>query len=155
MEVWERLDRTDPQNREGLAQAHVFLGDRLAELGQADRRGGLGVRAERAGRALWSAPDARGRPMPPRSEHLSEQLERRLRRCLEGGLTRLRSEGLLPQRVLRLAMVAARIEGVEPDAIAEGPRLDGAEVGGSCGRSPGGRCGGSTYAAKATGAGPR
>ena len=46
----------------------------------------------------------------------------------DGGLIRLRTQGLLPERLLPLAVVAARIEGVEPDAIAEGLRLDGAEV---------------------------
>ncbi|MEU3918674.1 hypothetical protein [Streptomyces sp. NPDC029004] len=129
IEVWERLDRTDPQNREGLAQAHVFLGDRLEELGRPADAAAWAVRAEREFHALWSAPDA-GEPTHAAAlEHLSDQLERRLRRCpFEGGLTRLRSEGLLPQRLLPLAVVAARIEGIEPDAIAEGLRMDGTEV---------------------------
>ncbi len=74
-------------------------------------------------------PTHASRRRPPALEHLGDQLERRLRRCaFEGGLTRLRSEGCFRERLLPLAVVAARIEGVEPDAIAEGCELDGTEV---------------------------
>ncbi|WP_406001555.1 hypothetical protein [Streptomyces sp. NBC_00829] len=129
IEVWESLDQADPRNREGLAQAHVFLGDRLEELGRPADAAAWAVRAEREFHTLWSTPEV---PVPTRTaslEHLGDQLERRLRRCpFDGGLTRLRAQDLLPERLLPLAVVAARIEGVEPDVIAEGLRLDGQEV---------------------------
>ncbi|MET7619537.1 hypothetical protein [Streptomyces sp. NPDC005408] len=129
IEVWERLDQSDPRNREGLAQAHVFLGDRLEELGRPADAAAWAVRAEREFHALWSDPDPREPTHAAALEHLSDQLERRLRRCpFDGGLTRLRAEDLLPERLLPLAVVAARIEGVEPDAIADGLELDGTEV---------------------------
>jgi hypothetical protein len=97
------------------------------------------VRAEREFHTLWpaapEAPDAPGAPDARETahaaalEHLGDQLERRLRRCpFDSGLTRLREQDLLPERLLPLAVVAARIEGVEADAIAEGLRLDGTEV---------------------------
>ncbi|MFF3455981.1 hypothetical protein ACFYXH_17015 [Streptomyces sp. NPDC002730] len=129
IEVWERLDRSDPRNQEGLAQAHAFLGDRLEELGLPVEAASWAVRAEREFHALWSAPDPREAAHAVALEHLDDQLERRLRGCpFDGGLTYLRAQDLLPERLLPLAVLAARIEGVDPDAIAEGLGLDGAEV---------------------------
>ncbi|MDQ0944330.1 hypothetical protein [Streptomyces sp. V1I1] len=139
IEVWESLDGSEPRNREGLAQAHVFLGDRLEELGEPVDAAAWAVRAEREFHTLWpaalDAPDAPGAPDARETahaaalEHLGDQLERRLRRCpFDGGLTRLREQDLLPERLLPLAVVAARIEGVQAEAIAEGLRLDGTEV---------------------------
>jgi hypothetical protein len=127
--VWERLDQADPVNREGLAKAHVFLGDRLEELGRPVEAARWAVRAEREFHELWQAPEAAGRAHAAVLEHLGDQLERRLRRCpFDGGLTRLRSEALLPDRLLPLAVVAARIDGVEAGAIAEGLALEVEEV---------------------------
>ncbi|MGW0556329.1 hypothetical protein ACWDZ6_19330 [Streptomyces sp. NPDC002926] len=129
IEVWESLDRSDPRNQEGLAQAHACLGDRLEELGLPVEAASWAVRAEREFHALWSACDPPGAAHAVALEHLDDQLERRLRRCpFDGGLTYLRAEDLLPERLLPLAVLAARIEGVDPDAIAEGLGLDGAEV---------------------------
>ncbi|ATW47918.1 hypothetical protein ACWGJT_08280 [Streptomyces xantholiticus] len=128
--VWERLDRSDPRNREGLAQAHVFLGDRLEELGRPVDAAEWAVRAEREFHALWQAPDPAERAHAAVLEHLGDQLERRLRRCpFEGGLTQLHKRELLPERLLPLAVLAARIEGVAPEAIAQGLGLERAEVG--------------------------
>ncbi|NUK51679.1 hypothetical protein HRW14_15635, partial [Streptomyces lunaelactis] len=127
--VWESLDQSDQRNQEGLAQAHVFLGDRLEELGRPVDAAAWAVRAEREFHLLWSPPDPREAAHNATLEHLGDQLERRLRRCpFDGGLTQLQAEGLLPGRLVPLAVVAARIEGVEPDAIAEGLGVDGAEV---------------------------
>ncbi|MFK4225622.1 hypothetical protein [Streptomyces sp. NPDC019890] len=129
IEVWEGLDPSDPQNQEGLAQAHVFLGDRLEELGQPVEAAAWAVRAEREFHALWPDSEASESRHAAALEHLGDQLERRLRRCpFDGGLIRLRTQELLPARLLPLAVVAARIEGVEPDAIAKGLRLEAAEV---------------------------
>ncbi|WP_328860180.1 hypothetical protein [Streptomyces sp. NBC_00306] len=129
IKVWENLDPSDPQNREGLAQAHAFLGDRLEELGDPVEAAAWAVRAEREYHELWSGAQVRESLQAATLEHLGDQLERRLRRCpFKGGLTRLRSEDLLPGRLLPLAVVAARIEGAEPDTIAEGLELDPAEV---------------------------
>ena len=102
IEVWEGLDPSDPRNREGLAQAHVFLGDRLEELGSRWR-----PRPGRYGRsgefhALW--PDSEASESRPAAalEHLGDQLERRLRRCpFDGGLIRLRTQELLPHGCCR------------------------------------------------------
>ncbi|MEU0398163.1 hypothetical protein ABZ208_36510 [Streptomyces sp. NPDC006208] len=127
--VWEGLDQTDPRNREGLAKAYVFLGDRLEELGRPVEAAGWAVRAEHAFRELWQAPDPAGRAHTAVLEHLGDQLERRLRRCpFDGGLTRLRREALLPDRLLPLAVMGARIEGIGAEAIAEGLALEVAEV---------------------------
>ncbi|MFI1399750.1 hypothetical protein [Streptomyces sp. NPDC020681] len=129
IEVWEGLDSADSRNREGLAQAHAFLGDRLEELGLAVDAAAWAVRAEREFHDLWADTVPRETLQAATLEHLGDQLERRLRRCpFDDGLTRLRSEGLVPDRLLPLVVVAARIEGAEPDAIAEGLRLDGEEV---------------------------
>ncbi|MGW1977777.1 hypothetical protein [Streptomyces sp. NPDC001889] len=130
MEVWRGLDPADPRNGEGLAQSEAFLGDRLEELGDPVEAAAWAVRAERRFRELavrdGAEPESR---YATALEHLGEQIERRLRRCpFRGGLTRLRSGGLLPERLLPLAVVAARIEGAEPDAIAAGLALEGAEV---------------------------
>jgi hypothetical protein len=127
--VWERLDASDPRNREGLAQAHVFLGDRLEELGRPVDAAECAVRAERGFHAVWQAPDPSERAHAAVLGHLRDQLERRLRHCpFDGGLTRLHKRGLLPERLVPLAVLAARIEGVEPRAIAEGLGIDRAEV---------------------------
>ncbi|MEU0373504.1 hypothetical protein ABZ070_25185 [Streptomyces sp. NPDC006283] len=127
--VWEGLDQSEPRNREGLAQAHVFLGDRLEELGRPVDAAEWAVRAEREFHTLWQVPDPAERSRAAVLEHLGDQLERRLRRCpFEDGLTQLRKRELLPERLLPLAVLAARIDGVAPDAIAEGLSLDRAEV---------------------------
>lgn len=129
IDVWEGLDLSDPLNREGLAQAHAFLGDRLDELGDPVEAAAWAVRAERGFHELWSDTQARETLHAATLEHLGDQLERRLRRCpFKDGLTRLRAQELLPERLLPLAVVAARIEGVEADAIAEGLALDATEV---------------------------
>ncbi|MGW0774153.1 hypothetical protein ACWD01_11025 [Streptomyces sp. NPDC002835] len=128
--VWERLDPSDPRNREGVAQAYVFLGDRLEELGRPVDAAEWAVRAQRGFHAVWQAPDPAERAHAAVLGHLRDQLERRLRRCpFEGGLTQLHKRGLLPERLVPLAVVAARIEGVDPRTIAEGLGLDRAEVG--------------------------
>ncbi|MFE3018666.1 hypothetical protein [Streptomyces sp. NPDC059256] len=129
IEVWERLDPRDPRNRQGLAQSHAFLGDRLEELGDPVEAAAWAVRSQREFHAL--PPDV-GTPTTVRAaalEHLGDQLERRLRRCpFHGGLTRLHAEGLLPEQLLPLAVVAARVEGVEPEVIAAGLGLALSEV---------------------------
>lgn len=128
--VWERLDPGDPRNREGLAQAHVFLGDRLEELGRPVDAVEWGVRAERQFHALWQAPEPAERTRAAVLDHLGDQIERRLRRCpFDGGLTQLHKRGLLPERLMPLAVLGARIDGVEPDDMARGLGLDRAEVG--------------------------
>ncbi|MFE7131964.1 hypothetical protein ACFVIM_13975 [Streptomyces sp. NPDC057638] len=130
--VWEALDAADPVNREGLAQAHAFLGDRLEELGDLVAATAWAVRAEREFQELpETALTAEGAETSHSAalEHLADQLKRRLRRCPFGsGLTRLRADGLLPDRLLPLAVVAARIEGVAPETIAEGLALELTEV---------------------------
>ncbi|MGW6457258.1 hypothetical protein ACWF94_15280 [Streptomyces sp. NPDC055078] len=127
--VWEGLDASDPRNREGLAQAHAFLGDRLEELGDPVEAAGWAARAEREFQELRPAAEGRELLHSAALEHLGDQLERRLRRCpFQNGLTLLRSRELLPARMLPLAVVAARIEGVEPEAIAGGLRLEVTEV---------------------------
>ncbi|MGN9792924.1 hypothetical protein ACTMTU_17740 [Streptomyces sp. OZ13] len=127
--VWERLDLSHPVNREGLAQAHVFLGDRLEELGRPVDAAEWAVRAEREFQALWQPPDPAERAHAAMLEHLGDQLERRLRRCpFEGGLTQLHKRELLPRRLLPLAVLSARIDGVAPEAVAQGLGLERAEV---------------------------
>ncbi|MBM9622269.1 hypothetical protein JE024_26730 [Streptomyces zhihengii] len=127
--VWESLDQGDPRNREGLAQAHAFLGDRLEELGRPVDAAESAVRAERAFHAAWTVPDPSERAHAAVLEHLGDQLERRLRRCpFDGGLTQLHKRELLPHRLLPLAVIAGRIEGLAPDVIAEGLALERAEV---------------------------
>lgn len=127
--VWERLDATDPRNRQGLAQAHAFLGDRLEELGDPVEATAWAVRSEREFQALSPAAEPRTALRAAALEQLGDQLQRRLRRCpFHGGLTRLRAEDLLPERLLPLAVVAARIEGVRPELIATGLRLEPTEV---------------------------
>lgn len=143
--VWSGLDPTQPGNREGLAQSYAFLGDRLEELGDPVEAAAWAVRAERGLGALWA--DDRDGPRAVGDtaagdlklgrdglhtallEHLGDQLERRLRRCpFPDGLTRLRADDLLPHRLLPLAVLAARIDGVEAAAIADGLRLELPEV---------------------------
>ncbi|MFF8957204.1 hypothetical protein [Streptomyces sp. NPDC014894] len=127
--VWERLGGADPRDLEGLARAHAFLGDRLEELGDPVESAARAAVAEGRFRELDPAPAGRDSPYAAALEHLGDQLERRLRRCpFRGGLTRLRAAGQLPERLLPLAVVAARVEGVEPDAIARGLGLEPAEA---------------------------
>ncbi|MBT2366717.1 hypothetical protein J7E88_15705 [Streptomyces sp. ISL-10] len=127
--VWERLDHGDPRNQEGLAQAYAFLGDRLEELGRPVDAAEWAVRAERAFHTAWAPPVPAERAHAAVLEHLGDQLARRLRRCpFEGGLTQLHKRALLPERLVPLAVLAGRIEGVAKDAIAEGLGLDGSEA---------------------------
>lgn len=56
--VWAALDQQDPVNRRGLAQAKVFLGDRLAELGSAEEAVAWAVAAESDFRQLLLADPA-------------------------------------------------------------------------------------------------
>jgi hypothetical protein len=129
IEVWEGLDPGDQRNREGLAQAHAFLGDRLEELGDPVEATAWAARAERGLTALRPPGGVREQRQTAVLEHLAEQLERRLRRCpFHGGLTRLRAEDLLPERLLPLAVLAARIEGVAHRTIAAGLGLAEPEV---------------------------
>ncbi|WP_329387016.1 hypothetical protein OG625_29450 [Streptomyces sp. NBC_01351] len=120
VEVWSGLDQRDPVNRRGLAQAKVFLGDRLAELGLAEEAVAWAVDAEADFRQLLLADTG-----PEESEeaeealdHIGRQLELRLRFLAFGSLVRLRTEGLLPERLLPQAVVAARIQGVPEEEIA-------------------------------------
>ncbi|MFJ8015869.1 hypothetical protein [Streptomyces sp. NPDC096339] len=120
VEVWSGLDQRDPVNRRGLAQAKVFLGDRLAELGRAEEAVAWAVNAEGDFRRLLLSDTG-----PEESEeaeaaldHIGRQLELRLRFLTFPSLVRLRTEGLLPERLLPQAVVAARIQGVAEDEIA-------------------------------------
>ncbi|UQX00609.1 hypothetical protein [Streptomyces sp. RerS4] len=114
VEVWAALDQGDPVNRRGLAQAKVFLGDRLAELGFAADAFAWAVDAEAGFRRLL-----RATPGPEEAQeaeealdHIGRQLELRLRYLSFDSLARLRADGLLPERLLPQAVVAARIQGV-------------------------------------------
>ncbi|MDA5282072.1 MULTISPECIES: hypothetical protein [unclassified Streptomyces] len=120
VEVWAGLDQHDPVNRRGLAQAKVFLGDRLAELGFAADAVAWAVDAEAGFRALLLA--APGTEEAQEAEealdHIGRQLELRLRFLAFDSLARLRADGLLPERLLPQAVVAARIQGVPGPEIA-------------------------------------
>lgn len=81
VEVWAGLDQEDPVNQRGLAQAKVFLGDRLSELGMAEDSVAWAVDAEGSFRRLLLAD-----PGPEESQeaeealdHIGRQLELRLR----------------------------------------------------------------------------
>ncbi|MFE2328896.1 hypothetical protein ACFXD5_34185 [Streptomyces sp. NPDC059385] len=130
VEVWSGLDQRDPVNRRGLAQAKVFLGDRLAELGLAEEAVAWAVNAEGDFRQLLLADTG-----PEESEeaeealdHIGRQLELRLRFLAFASLVRLRTEGLLPERLLPQAVVAARIQGVAEEEIAAGLGLGAEQV---------------------------
>lgn len=130
VEVWAGLDQGDPVNRRGLALAKVFLGDRLAELGLAEEAVAWAVDAEAGFRRLLLAD-----PGPEESEeaeealdHLGRQLELRLRFLSFDSLVRLRAQGLLPERLLPQAVVAARVHGVAEEGIAARLSLGGEQV---------------------------
>ncbi|MGW5849405.1 hypothetical protein ACWFQ8_15870 [Streptomyces sp. NPDC055254] len=130
VEVWTGLDQREPVNRRGLAQAKVFLGDRLAELGLAEEAVAWAVAAEADFRHLLLAgPGAEAAEEAEEAlDHIDRQLELRLRFLSFDSLVNLRAEGLLPGRLLPQAVVAARIQGVAESAIAARLRLDGEQV---------------------------
>lgn len=113
VEVWAGLDQRDPVNRRGLAQAKVFLGDRLAELGFAEEAVAWAVAAESDFRQLLLADPAAEESAEAEEalDHIGRQLELRLRFLTFGALVSLRAQGLLPERLLPRAVVAARIKG--------------------------------------------
>ncbi|MET9321396.1 hypothetical protein ABZX75_14595 [Streptomyces sp. NPDC003038] len=120
VEVWRGLDQRDPVNRRGLAQAKVFLGDRLAELGFAEDAVAWAVDAESDFRHLLLAdPGSEAAAEAGEAiDHIDRQLELRLRFLAMDSLAGLRAEGLLPERLLPRAVVAARIQGVAEPEIA-------------------------------------
>ncbi|MFF5443791.1 hypothetical protein [Streptomyces sp. NPDC012888] len=130
VEIWAGLDQHDQVNRRGLAQAKVFLGDRLAELGLTEEAVAWAVDAEGDFRRLLLAgPGGETDPAVLQEaeealDHVGRQLELRLRYLSFDSLAGLRSGGLLPERLLPQAVVAARIQGVEEDRIAAGLGLD-------------------------------
>lgn len=118
--VWAGLDQQDPVNRRGLAQAKVFLGDRLAELGSAEEAVAWAVDAESDFRQLLLADHGSEESEEAEAalDHIGRQLELRLRFLAFDSLTGLRAQGLLPERLLPQAVVAARVQGVAEPAIA-------------------------------------
>ncbi|MFJ6936261.1 hypothetical protein [Streptomyces sp. NPDC101132] len=124
VDVWLGLDQQDPVNRRGLAQAKVFLGDRLAELGLTEDAVAWAVDAENDFRRAAQAPGPGQAEAQEAVGHLGRQLELRLRFLTFESLVALRAEGLLPGRLLPHAVVAARIQGVDPAAIAAGLAVD-------------------------------
>ncbi|WP_404960764.1 hypothetical protein [Streptomyces sp. 147326] len=130
VEVWAGLDQHDPVNRRGLAQAKVFLGDRLAELGFAEDAVAWAVDAESDFRQLLLAdPGAeQSEEAEEALDHIGRQLELRLRFLAFESLVGLRARGLLPERLLPQAVVAARIQGVEESEVAARLRLDPEQV---------------------------
>ncbi|QES50711.1 hypothetical protein DEJ50_25630 [Streptomyces venezuelae] len=126
VEVWRGLDQADPVNRRGLAQAKVFLGDRLAELGFTEDAVAWAVDAESDfRRLLLTGPDPETRQEAEEVlDHIGRQLELRLRFLSFESLVRLRGDGLLPESLLPQAVVAARIQGVEPAETAARLLLD-------------------------------
>ncbi|MCX4694004.1 hypothetical protein [Streptomyces sp. NBC_01408] len=130
VEVWAGLDQHDAVNRRGLAQAKVFLGDRLAELGFAEDAVAWAVDAESDFRHLLLADP--GGPESAAAEealdHIGRQLELRLRFLRFESLAGLRARGLLPERLLPQAVVAARIQGVAEPGIAAGLGLGAEQV---------------------------
>ncbi|MFE3787695.1 hypothetical protein [Streptomyces goshikiensis] len=128
--LWQSLDQHDPVNRRGLAQAKVFLGDRLAELGFATDAVAWAVDAETDFRSLLlTHPGSEESPEAEDAlDHIGRQLELRLRYLDFDALVRLRSEGLLPERLLPQAVVAARIRGVPEPEIAGRLRLGADQV---------------------------
>ncbi|MCX5196582.1 hypothetical protein OOK31_22275 [Streptomyces sp. NBC_00249] len=130
VEVWASLDQHDPVNRRGLAQAKVFLGDRLAELGFASDAVAWAVDAEAGFRRLLL-----GAPGPEEAQeaeealdHIGRQLELRLRFLTFDSLAGLRTQGLLPERLLPQAVVAALIQGVSEEETAARLGLDTEQV---------------------------
>lgn len=130
LEVWAGLDQEDPVNQRGLAQAKVFLGDRLAELGLAEDAVAWAVDAEGAFRRLLLAgPGAEeSQEAEEALDHIGRQLELRLRFLAFDSLVNLRARGLLPERLLPQAVVAARIQGVTEPGIAARLRLEADQV---------------------------
>ncbi|MFI5618320.1 hypothetical protein [Streptomyces sp. NPDC051567] len=120
VEVWSGLDQEDPVNRRGLAQAKVFLGDRLAELGAAEEAVAWAVDAqEDFRRLLFSAPGAEeAQEAGEALDHLGRQLGLRLRFLSFDSLVSLRARGLLPEPLLPQAVVAARVRGADGSVIA-------------------------------------
>ncbi|MGW6705104.1 hypothetical protein ACWGDE_09455 [Streptomyces sp. NPDC054956] len=130
VEVWASLDQEDPVNQRGLAQAKVFLGDRLAELGLAEESVAWAVDAEAAfRRMLLAAPGSdESQEAEEALDHIGRQLELRLRFLAFGSLAGLRNRGLLPERLLPQAVVAARIQGVAEEEIAARLGLEADQV---------------------------
>ncbi|MET9886761.1 hypothetical protein ABZZ20_27200 [Streptomyces sp. NPDC006430] len=133
VDVWAALDQRDPVNRRGLAQAEVFLGDRLAELGSTEDAVAWAVDAEGAFRQLLLAdPGSQEAQETQEAEealdHIGRQLELRLRFLSFDSLVNLRARGLLAERLLPRAVVAARIDGVAESEIASGLHLDAEQV---------------------------
>lgn len=120
VEVWAALDQEDPVNQRGLAQAKVFLGDRLAELGLAEESVAWAVDAEGSfRRLLLAAPGSdESQEAEEALDHIGRQLELRLRFLSFASLAGLRTRGLLPERLLPQAVVAARVQGVPEEEIA-------------------------------------
>ncbi|KOU63996.1 hypothetical protein ABZY83_27865 [Streptomyces virginiae] len=130
VEVWAGLDQADPVNRRGLAQAKVFLGDRLAELGSTEDAVAWAVDAESDFRQLLLAdPGAEQAEAAEEAlDHIGRQLELRLRYLAFDELVGLRTRGLLPERLLPRAVVAARIRSVAEPEIAARLHLDAEQV---------------------------
>ncbi|MBT2467933.1 hypothetical protein J7E97_08595 [Streptomyces sp. ISL-66] len=130
VEVWAGLDQEDPVNQRGLAQAKVFLGDRLSELGLAEDAVAWAVDAEGSFRRLLLAgPGSEGSQEAEEAlDHIGRQLELRLRFLSFDSLVGLRARGLLPERLLPQAVVAARIQGVAEPEIAARLRLEADQV---------------------------
>ncbi|MFC9299240.1 hypothetical protein ACFTWH_32840 [Streptomyces sp. NPDC057011] len=128
--VWAGLDQHDPVNRRGLAQAKVFLGDRLAELGFAEEAVAWAVDAESDFRQLLLAdPGAEASEEAEEAlDHIGHQLELRLRFLAFDSLVSLRTQGLLPERLLPQAVVAARVQGVTEPGIAARLHLGAEQV---------------------------
>ncbi|WP_158939276.1 hypothetical protein [Streptomyces sp. NRRL S-87] len=124
VEVWRRLDQRDPVNIRGLAQAEVFAGDRLAELGLAADAVAWAADAEAGFRALARAGGPGYEEAEEAVKHLGRQLELRLRLLSFDTLAALRADGRLPETLLPHAVLAARIQGVDPLVIAAGLQVD-------------------------------
>ncbi|MFG2338403.1 hypothetical protein [Streptomyces yangpuensis] len=130
VEVWAGLDQQDPVNRRGLAQAKVFLGDRLAELGLTEEAVAWAVDAESDFRRLLLADPAaeEAEAAEEALDHIGRQLELRLRYLAFDELVGLRTRALLPERLLPQAVVAARIRSVEEPEIAARLHLGAEQV---------------------------
>lgn len=131
VEVWASLDQEDPVNQRGLAQAKVFLGDRLAELGLAEESVAWAVDAEGSFRRLLLADPGSEESQEAEEalDHIGRQLELRLRFLSFASLAGLRTRGLLPERLLPQAVVAARVQGAPEAEIAARLGLDADQVG--------------------------
>lgn len=130
VEVWAGLDQDDPVNRRGLAQAKVFLGDRLAELGFAADAVAWAVDAEAGFRRLLLASPGpeEAQEAEEALDHIGRQLELRLRYLSFDSLAGLRARGLLPERLLPQAVVGARIQGASEEDVAARLGLDAEQV---------------------------